>query len=118
MHRIALQNSARKAAFAAAPKVLIFLLFVVQCRAHMTFFMSRALVHLPPAHMLLQSLVRPPFWRFIPSLTCIGMICVWVSCGIRTTYKAASEVSSILESRISGTAISGNVEETGRVLSA
>lgn len=33
-------------------------------------------------------------------------------------YEAASEVSSILESRIAGTAISGNVEETGRVLSA
>jgi F-type H+-transporting ATPase subunit alpha len=30
---------------------------------------------------------------------------------------AASEVSSILESRISGTAVGGNVEETGRVLS-
>jgi hypothetical protein len=31
---------------------------------------------------------------------------------------AASEVSSILESRISGTAVGGNVEETGRVLSS
>ena len=30
---------------------------------------------------------------------------------------AASEVSSILESRISGTSMAGNVEETGRVLS-
>ncbi|RDB23445.1 ATP synthase subunit alpha, mitochondrial [Hypsizygus marmoreus] len=34
-----------------------------------------------------------------------------------TAKPAASEVSSILESRISGTAIGGNVEETGRVLS-
>ena len=34
------------------------------------------------------------------------------------TYSvAASEVSSILESRISGSSVGGNVEETGRVLS-
>ena len=33
-------------------------------------------------------------------------------------FAAASEVSSILESRISGTSVGGNVEETGRVLSA
>jgi hypothetical protein len=32
-------------------------------------------------------------------------------------YIAASEVSSILESRISGTAAAGSIEETGRVLS-
>lgn len=40
----------------------------------------------------------------------------WRSARYVTT--AASEVSSILESRISGTSIGGNVEETGRVLSA
>ena len=34
-----------------------------------------------------------------------------------TSCLAASEVSSILESRISGTSVAGNVEETGRVLS-
>ena len=34
-----------------------------------------------------------------------------------TSFPAASEVSSILESRITGTAVGGNVEETGRVLS-
>ncbi|KAF7310057.1 ATP synthase subunit alpha [Mycena indigotica] len=34
-----------------------------------------------------------------------------------TAKAAASEVSSILESRIAGTAVGGNVEETGRVLS-
>ena len=34
-----------------------------------------------------------------------------------TYSEAASEVSSILESRISGSSVSGNVEETGRVLS-
>jgi len=34
-----------------------------------------------------------------------------------TSLTAASEVSSILESRISGSAVGGNVEETGRVLS-
>ncbi|KAJ2935808.1 hypothetical protein H1R20_g1286, partial [Candolleomyces eurysporus] len=34
-----------------------------------------------------------------------------------TAKPAASEVSSILESRISGTSVAGNVEETGRVLS-
>ncbi|KAF7356238.1 ATP synthase subunit alpha [Mycena venus] len=34
-----------------------------------------------------------------------------------TAKAAASEVSSILESRISGTSVGGNVEETGRVLS-
>lgn len=33
-------------------------------------------------------------------------------------FPGASEVSSILESRISGTSVGGNVEETGRVLSA
>ena len=33
------------------------------------------------------------------------------------TKKAASEVSTILESRIAGTSVAGNVEETGRVLS-
>lgn len=31
---------------------------------------------------------------------------------------AASEVSSILESRIAGTSVGGDVQETGRVLSA
>jgi hypothetical protein len=35
----------------------------------------------------------------------------------RHVTAAASEVSSILESRISGTSVGGNVEETGRVLS-
>jgi len=35
----------------------------------------------------------------------------------RHVTTAASEVSSILESRISGTSVGGNVEETGRVLS-
>ncbi|KAJ3720986.1 P-loop containing nucleoside triphosphate hydrolase protein [Lentinula raphanica] len=34
-----------------------------------------------------------------------------------TAKPAASEVSSILESRIAGTSVGGNVEETGRVLS-
>jgi len=34
-----------------------------------------------------------------------------------TCLVAASEVSSILESRISGSSLGGNVEETGRVLS-
>ncbi|KAJ7243980.1 mitochondrial ATP synthase alpha subunit precursor [Mycena rebaudengoi] len=34
-----------------------------------------------------------------------------------TENLAASEVSPILEARISGTAVSGNIEETGRVLS-
>ncbi|KAJ7214212.1 P-loop containing nucleoside triphosphate hydrolase protein [Mycena rebaudengoi] len=34
-----------------------------------------------------------------------------------TANPAASEVSSILEARISGTAVGGNIEETGRVLS-
>jgi F-type H+-transporting ATPase subunit alpha len=35
-----------------------------------------------------------------------------------TLFLAASEVSSILESRIAGTSVGANVEETGRVLSA
>lgn len=35
-----------------------------------------------------------------------------------TAKAAASEVSSILESRISGTSLGGDVQETGRVLSA
>ena len=41
------------------------------------------------------------------------------SCLLNTYHvtSAASEVSSILEARISGTAVAGNVEETGRVLS-
>jgi F-type H+-transporting ATPase subunit alpha len=34
-----------------------------------------------------------------------------------TSHSAASEVSTILESRISGAAVAANVEETGRVLS-
>ena len=34
-----------------------------------------------------------------------------------TSRVAASEVSSILESRIAGTSVGANVEETGRVLS-
>ncbi|KAF5355351.1 hypothetical protein D9758_006093 [Tetrapyrgos nigripes] len=40
-----------------------------------------------------------------------------VSRSYATAKPAASEVSSILESRIAGTSIGGNVEETGRVLS-
>ncbi|KAH9479532.1 Alpha subunit of the F1 sector of mitochondrial F1F0 ATP synthase [Psilocybe cubensis] len=40
-----------------------------------------------------------------------------VSRSYATAKPAASEVSSILESRISGTQVAGNVEETGRVLS-
>lgn len=34
-----------------------------------------------------------------------------------TSHLAAAEVSSILESRISGTSVAANIEETGRVLS-
>ncbi|KAG0699939.1 P-loop containing nucleoside triphosphate hydrolase protein [Suillus ampliporus] len=68
MHRIALHNSARRAAFAAAQK----------------------------------------------SNTNVAAL---ASRSYATAKPAASEVSSILESRIAGTAISGNVEETGRVLS-
>jgi hypothetical protein len=75
-------------------------------------------VFLPPAHMLLQSLVRHYFRRFLLSLTCIGMFVFGSHLFLMVPYEAASEVSSILESRIAGTAISGNVEETGRVLSA
>ncbi|KAF8920871.1 ATP synthase F1 alpha subunit [Mucidula mucida] len=40
-----------------------------------------------------------------------------VSRSYATAKPAASEVSSILESRISGASVGGNVEETGRVLS-
>ncbi|KAK0467191.1 P-loop containing nucleoside triphosphate hydrolase protein [Desarmillaria tabescens] len=40
-----------------------------------------------------------------------------VSRSYATAKPAASEVSSVLESRISGTSVGGNVEETGRVLS-
>jgi hypothetical protein len=42
MHRIALQNSARRAAFAAAPKVLLFPLFPTQYDAHTTFFYAQS----------------------------------------------------------------------------
>ncbi|KAF9221457.1 ATP synthase F1, alpha subunit [Gyrodon lividus] len=68
MHRIALRNSARKVALAAAPK----------SNAAISALTSRTYA---------------------------------------TAKPAASEVSSILESRISGTSVGGNVEETGRVLS-
>lgn len=40
-----------------------------------------------------------------------------VSLTVSALLTAASEVSSILESRIAGTAVGANVEETGRVLS-
>ncbi|KAI5995448.1 ATP synthase F1 alpha subunit [Pisolithus albus] len=68
MHRIALRNSARKAALAAAPKT----------NAAVAAFVARSYA---------------------------------------TAKPAASEVSSILEARISGASVGGNVEETGRVLS-
>ena len=38
--------------------------------------------------------------------------------GAYLEISAASEVSSILESRIAGTSVGGDVQETGRVLSA
>jgi hypothetical protein len=114
MHRIALRNSAR--ALAATPKVprrcFLFSYFLIQ-----TSPLYR--VPLPPllhVLMLLRSLVR--------SDSRIS----WSHCSYHDLYSiyriayvtlvAASEVSSILESRISGTAVGGNVEETGRVLSS
>ncbi|THU83312.1 hypothetical protein K435DRAFT_871411 [Dendrothele bispora CBS 962.96] len=60
-----------------------------------------------PAHMLLQDLVRHP--PLLPPLVLFGShILAPIS---------ASEVSSILEFRITSTSIGRNVEETGRVLS-
>ena len=58
-----------------------------------------------PGHMLPPKLVRPDFFYPTPRF-------------VLTFSAAASEVSSILESRISGSSVGGNVEETGRVLSS
>jgi hypothetical protein len=67
--------------------------------------------------MLLQNLVRSDRCNSeVPPL--ISRISLFLSVLFSTRHMvAASEVSSILESRISGTAVGGNVEETGRVLS-
>jgi hypothetical protein len=43
---------------------------------------------------------------------------LFISFGAYLEISAASEVSSILESRIAGTSVGGDVQETGRVLSA
>ncbi|KAG1764829.1 P-loop containing nucleoside triphosphate hydrolase protein [Suillus occidentalis] len=75
MHRIALHNSARRAAFAAASKNVA----ALTSRSYAT--------------------AKPGAYSF-------------AACSA-----PRPKVSSILESRIAGTAISGNVEETGRVLS-
>lgn len=56
-------------------------------------------------------------FSFHRSTWCLhGPVTRSVTCSIYC-FAAASEVSSILESRISGTSVGGNVEETGRVLS-
>ena len=68
-----------------------------------------SLVHMPP-----QSQVR--LIGFLPSFFFLAHNAN-LSCLFRHVITAASEVSSILESRISGTSVGGNVEETGRVLS-
>ena len=59
----------------------------------------------PPVHMLPPSLVRVHCSPYPHRLNKLFLV-------------AASEVSSILESRIAGTSVGGNVEETDRVLSA
>ena len=76
MHRIALHNSARRAAFAVAPKVrffsppfslsYIFFLFLI---------ILRPSVRLLPAHMLLQSLVRPLSSRFATFVSVSNSFC-------------------------------------------
>lgn len=53
-------------------------------------------------------------------LSPVSSLCftLFVFFGAYLEISAASEVSSILESRIAGTSVGGDVQETGRVLSA
>ena len=100
LHRLALRN-ARVATLAAAPKVF---LLRRPASSEPSFFLNLFCSMSRPGHMLPPKLVCSEF----PFRTLAYFL---------THLAAASEVSSILESRISGSSIGGNVEETGRVLS-
>ena len=101
LHRLALRN-ARVATLAATPQV--FFTPARPATQNPLFFSTYFRSMSRPGHMLPPKPVCSESSRKTP-------IC------ILTFLVAASEVSSILESRISGTSLSGNVEETGRVLS-
>lgn len=106
LHRIAIRNSARAATLAAVPKVLSLALVVLQQFSHAPCSTCRTL-HL--AHMQLP--------KQVCAYALSTLALAHQSLFFFPTTSAASEVSSILESRISGSSIGGNVEETGRVLS-
>jgi hypothetical protein len=88
----------------------------------LTHELSAMLVSFPscPARMQLQNLVRSHTHAIsIRVVDAYGAPFIQLYLAeTDTSFIAASEVSSILESRISGTAVAGNVEETGRVLSS
>ncbi|KAG9312866.1 P-loop containing nucleoside triphosphate hydrolase protein [Chiua virens] len=113
MHRIALRNATRKVALAAAPRVRP-LSFSPNLPPSNVFFCPIRTARCR-AHTLQPSLVGALFSSSEEALTCGRTLHTAPSVFCRST--AASEVSSILESRISGSSVGGNVEETGRVLS-
>lgn len=113
MHRIALRNSARKVALAAAPRVRSqsFSLFF----ARLNFFLSQQNSALSSRT---YATAKPGLYFLPPTSTvCLHVPIIRLVLHSICRSAAASEVSSILESRISGTSVGGNVEETGRVLS-
>jgi hypothetical protein len=123
MHRIALRNSARAKALVAPSRVCspLFSLFFSLTSSRLVLYLLS-----PECHSNISSLLRycksryehvlasSPAFSF--SLSLLFSIPPFLARHVISST-AASEVSSILESRISGTAVGGNVEETGRVLS-
>ncbi len=128
MHRVALRNSVRAAALAASKVRTVFSTHFPASFVLNGVLQSRALPAVLPllflAHMRQQRPVR--ICTLLSTLTTsnehflahVTDALQRFHLGTRDTSRtAASEVSSILESRIAGTSVGANVEETGRVLS-
>lgn len=130
MHRIALRNSARVTALAskaAAPKVSILTTAVSPTLLAFSDVFLGNTERRRLRHCFTLICNSKAWWVFVFStsrvpcyLTCrlllfgsviLRVISIWL-----TPPPAASEVSSILESRISGSSLGGDVQETGRVL--
>ena len=114
MHRIPLRNSARKVALAAASRVSSPTFSPLFARLNMPTEQRTLVAHLCYRQAWFVLSFPHSTARLLADFLRPSRL---VSHSIRR-FAAASEVSSILESRISGTSVGGNVEETGRVLSA
>lgn len=104
MHSIALRNSAKRAAALAYRNTRPLVGFPHLSPYFSHIFVSSASSWLHPHSSALMRPQRP---------VRTSLLCIYTPAYV---YVAASEVSSILESRIAGSSFGGDVQETGRVL--